>query len=239
MKKQDGLSDERINNIVLVHGAFADGSGWEGVYKILTKKGYNVSVVANPNTSLADDVAATNRVLARQNGPVILVGHSYGGAVITEAGNDKSVVGLVYVAAFAPDVNESTADLLKVAPSAPENGILPPDEKGFVYYDKQKFHAGFAADVSKEKANFMYASQGPIAAQSFTTVLTQSAWKIKPSYAIVATKDKSINPVIQHKMYERSNTKITEVKGSHVIFMSQPQAVAKVIVEAAQNVSSK
>jgi len=228
MKKQ-------IKNIVLVHGAFADGSGWEGVHRILTKKGYNVSVVAHPNTSLADDVEATKRVLVRQNGPVILVGHSYGGAIITEAGNEANVVGLVYIAAFAPDAGESLISLLPTLPPAPKSGVGAP-ENGFFWYDKAKFHAGFCADIPKEEADFMYASQGAFYAKGFTTLITHAAWRDKPTYAALATEDKSIDPGIQHAMYKRSNTKVTEVKGSHVIFMSQPDAVAKVIVEAANNI---
>lgn len=222
-----------IKNIVIVHGAFADGSGWEGVFKILAKHGYKVTIVQNPLTSLEDDVAATNRILDKQDGPVVLVGHSWGGTVITQVGVHSKVASLVYVAAFAPDVNESTLDLIKRAPAAPENGILPADEKGFVYYDKQKFHAGFAADLSKEKAAFMYASQGPIAGQSFATVLTQAAWKQKPSFGIVAKEDKSINPDIERFMYKRIGATVTELSGSHVIFISKAKEVADVIMTAA------
>jgi pimeloyl-ACP methyl ester carboxylesterase len=228
-----------IKNVVIVHGAFADGSGWQSVFEILTKQGYNVTIVQNPLTSLEDDVAATNRILDKQDGPVVLVGHSWGGTVITQAGIHPKVASLVYVAAFAPGVNESTLDLIKTAPAAPENGILPADEKGFVYYDKQKFHAGFAADVSKEKAAFMYASQGPIAGQSFATPLTQAAWKTKPSYAIVATEDKSINPDIERFMYKRAGAKVTELQGSHVIFISRAKEVANVIEAAAKGGSVK
>ena len=222
-----------IKNIVIVHGAFADGSGWQRVFEILTKQGYNVTIVQNPLTSLEDDVATTNRILDKQDGPVVLVGHSWGGTVITEAGVHPKVASLVYVAAFAPNVNESTLDLIKTSPAAPENGILPADEKGFVYYDKLKFHAGFAADVSKEKAAFMYASQGPIAGQSFATRLTQAAWKTKPSYAIVAKEDKSINPDIERYMYKRIGANVIELHGSHVIFISKAKEVADIIRIAA------
>jgi len=223
-----------IKNIVIVHGAFADGSGWQGVYEILTKHGYQVTMVQNPLSSLNDDVAATSRILDKQDGPVLLVGHSWGGSVITQAGVHSKVAALVYVAAFVPDVNETTFDLIKTAPPAPENGILPPDEKGFIYYDKQKFHAGFAADVPKEKADFMYASQGPIAGQSFVTPLTQAAWKTKPSYAIVPMEDKSINPDILRFMYKRAGAKVTELHGSHVIFISKAKEVAEIIELAAK-----
>jgi pimeloyl-ACP methyl ester carboxylesterase len=224
-----------IKNIVIVHGAFADGSGWQSVYEILTKRGYQVTIVQNPLTSLNDDVAATNRILDKQDGPVVLVGHSWGGSVITQAGVHSKVAALVYVAAFVPDVNETTLDLIKTAPPAPENGILPPDEKGFVYYDKQKFHAGFAADLPKEKADFMYASQGPIAGQSFVTPLTQAAWKTKPSYAIVSAEDKSINPDILRFMYKRAGAKVTELHGSHAIFISKAKEVADIIEAAAKS----
>lgn len=230
----NGQTATTIKNIVIVHGAFADGSGWQSVYEILTKHGYHVTIVQNPLSSLKDDVDATNRILDRQDGPVVLVGHSWGGSVITQAGVHPKVAALVYVAAFVPDVNETTLDLIKTAPAAPENGILPPDEKGFVYYDKQKFHAGFAADVSKEKADFMFASQGPIAGQSFVTPLTQAAWKTKPSHAIVAIEDKSINPDIQRFMYKRAGAKVTELHGSHALFISKAQEVADTIEAAAK-----
>jgi pimeloyl-ACP methyl ester carboxylesterase len=228
---------QSVKNVVLVHGAFADGSGWKALYKVLTKKGYNVTVVQNPLTSLEDDVAATKVALDKLEGPAILVGHSWGGAVITEAGNHPKVVALVYVAAFQPDNGESALQWLQTAPPAPENGVLPPDDKGIVYYDKAKYHAGFCADISKEEADFMYASQGAFYAKGFITLITHAAWKDKPAYGCVATDDKSIAPEIQRNMYKRSNTKVTEIKGSHVIFMSQPEAVAKVIVEAAVNAS--
>ncbi|UOE50420.1 alpha/beta hydrolase [Mucilaginibacter sp. SMC90] len=226
----------QVKNIVLVHGAFADGSGFKALYEILTKKGYNVTVVQNPLTSLKDDVDAANRILDKQDGPTVLVGHSYGGTVITEAGNNSKVVALVYIAAFAPDKGENTIKWVQSAPPAPENGILPPDDKGFVYYDKAKFHGGFAGDLSKTEADFMFASQGPTSVQCFITPVAEAAWKTKPSYGIVATEDKSIVPDVERTMYKRANAKITEVKGSHVIFISQPEAVAKVIIEAANGV---
>lgn len=223
-----------IKNVVLVHGAFADGSRWKALYEVLSKKGYKVTIVQNPLTSLEDDVAATKVVLDNQDGPTILVGHSWGGAVITEAGNHPNVAALVYVAAFQPDNGESALQWLQTAPPAPENGVLAPDAKGIVYYDQAKFHAGFCADISKAEADFMYASQGAFYAKGFITPITKAAWKDKPAYAVVATDDKSIAPSIQRAMYKRSNTKVTEVKGSHVVFMSQPKAVADVIIAASK-----
>ncbi|MCW3109276.1 MAG: hypothetical protein JWQ09_3782 [Segetibacter sp.] len=226
-----------VKNVVLVHGAFADGSGWKGIYDILTKKGYTVTIIQNPLSSLEDDVAATNLALDQQDGPTILVGHSWGGAVITQAGTHSKVVGLVYVAAFQPDLGESAFTWFSSMPPAAENGVLPPDEKGYVYYSKEKYHAGFCADLSKKESEFMYASQGAFAAKSFGTPLTNAAWKTKPSYGIVATEDKSILPEIEEKMYLRSNTKISKIKGSHAVYISQPEAVAKFIIEAAEDAS--
>lgn len=228
-------SNNRIKkNIVIVHGAFADASGWEAVFNILKNDGYNVTLVQNPLTSLEDDVAATERALEKQDGPVVLVGHSWGGSVITQAGVSDKVAVLVYVAAFVPEIGESTLGLATAEAPAPENGILPPDDKGFIYYDKAKFHAGFAADVNSEKADFMYASQGPIAAKAFTTPLTRAAWKTKPSYAIVATEDKSINPSLERMMYKRAGAVVTELSGSHVLFISKAKEVAAVIDAAAK-----
>lgn len=223
----------KLKNIVIVHGAFADASGWEAVYKILTKDGYHVTLVQNPLTSLEDDAAATERIIDKQDGPVLLVGHSWGGAVITQAGVSPKVAGLVYVAAFVPAAGESALDLAKSAAPAAENGIMPPDEKGWIWYDKEKFHAGFCADVSAEKAAFMYASQAPVSVKAFVTPLTAAAWKTKPSYAIVATEDKSINPEIERTMYKRAGSVVTEIKGSHAIYISSPQKVAAVIESAA------
>jgi len=223
-----------IKNVVLVHGAFADGSGFKALYNVLTKQGYRVTIVQNPLTSLEDDVAATKVVLDKQVGPAILAGHSWGGAVITEAGNHPNVAALVYIAAFQPDNGESALQWLQTAPPAPENGVLPPDEKGIVYYDEAKYHAGFCADVPADEAKFMFASQGAFYARGFVTPISKAAWRDKPTYGLVATDDKSIAPEIQHGMYKRSNTKVTEIKGSHVIYMSQPEAVAKVIAQAAK-----
>lgn len=230
---------QSIKNIVLVHGAFADGSGYKGVYEALTRQGYHVTVVQNPLTSLEDDVRATKLALDAQDGPTILAGHSWGGVVITEAGNHPKVAGLVYIAAFQPDNNETALKWVQTAPPAPENGILPADANGIVYYDKAKFHAGFCADVSKEDAAFMYASQGAFYAKCFIAPVTDAAWRHKPAFGIVATEDKSINPDIERNMYKRSNTKVTEIKGSHAVYISQPQKVANVIIEAAKTVSGK
>jgi pimeloyl-ACP methyl ester carboxylesterase len=231
---QTAANAAQIKNVVLVHGAFADGSGWRALYEVLTKKGYHVTIVQNPLSSLEDDVAATNVVLDKQDGPTVLVGHSWGGAVITQAGNHPKVAALVYVAAFQPDNGESALQWLQTAPPAPENGVLAPDEKGIVYYDQAKYHAGFCADISKEEADFMYASQGAFYAKGFVTPITKAAWRDKPTFAVVATNDKSIDPSIQRAMYKRSNTKVTEIKGSHVVFMSQPEAVAKVVIAASK-----
>jgi len=224
----------KVRNIVIVHGAFADGSGWHDVFKILTRRGYHVTIVQNPLTSFDDDVAATVRALYRQDGPVILVGHSYGGSVITQAGISSKVARLVYVAAFVPDVGETTLSLGTSVAPAPENGILPPDENGFIYYDESKFRAGFASEQTPEKARFMYASQAPVSAKAFITPLTSAAWKTKPSYGIVATEDKSIDPGLERTMYKRAGAKITEIKGGHTLYMSNAKAVAGIITKAAK-----
>ncbi|MBN9382170.1 MAG: alpha/beta hydrolase [Chitinophagaceae bacterium] len=229
---------QTVKNIVLVHGAFADGSGYKGVYEALTKQGYRVTVVQNPLTSLADDVKATKLALDTVNGPAILAGHSWGGAVITQAGNHPNVAGLVYIAAFQPDNGESALTWFQSAPPAPENGVLPPDEKGIVYYDEEKYHAGFCGDLSKEEAAFMYASQGAFYGECFVTPISDAAWRNKPTYGIIATEDKSINPDIQRNMYKRSDTKVTEIKGSHAVYVSQPEKVAAVIAEAARELSA-
>ncbi|RBL90995.1 alpha/beta hydrolase [Chitinophaga flava] len=235
MKNQANLP--AVKNIVLVHGAFADGSGYKSLYQSLTQQGYTVTIVQNPLTSLADDVTATRVALDAQDGPAILAGHSWGGAVITQAGNHPNVAGLVYIAAFQPDNNESALQWFQSMQPAPENGVLPPNEKGIVYYDKARYHAGFCADLSEEDAAFMYASQGAFYAECFVTPITDAAWRNKPTYGIVATDDKSIHPDIQRNMYKRSNTRVTEIKGSHAVYISQPQKVAAVIVEAAQEAS--
>jgi pimeloyl-ACP methyl ester carboxylesterase len=225
-----------VKNVVLVHGAFADGSGWRGVYDELTAKGYRVTIVQNPLTSLADDVAATARVLARQDGPTILVGHSWGGTVITEAGVDPKVAGLVYVSAFAPDAGESTADQLADIPP-PAEFVIEPQADGFGFISLEKFKAGFAADTSDADAAFLRDSQVPIKLENFGTKVTNAAWRTKPSWAIIATEDKAIDPKLLHKMAERAGSAVTEVKASHVPFLTQSKAVADVIDEAAQKAS--
>lgn len=220
-------------NIVLIHGGFVDGSGWEGVYKALKKKGYNVSIVQNPTISLADDVAVVRRVIAAQTGPVILVGHSYGGVVVTEAGNDPKVAGLVYIAAFAPDGGESIQSLIQnPPPGAPVPPILPPQD-GFVLLDRSKFVASFAADVNADLAAFMADSQVPWGVQAFTGAISQPAWKSRPSWYLVPTEDKMIPPDAQRAMSKRAGSKVVETKGSHAVYVSQPDVVASLIVEAA------
>src|SRR6266403_869473 len=222
-----------MNNIVLVHGGFVDGSGWEGVYQILKEDGYNVSIVQNPTISLEDDVAVTKRILAAQDGPVILVGHSYGGAVITEAGNDPKVAGLVYITAFAPDKGESVASLIKnPPPGAPVPPILPPQD-GYLFLDRAKFAASFAADVEPETASFMADSQVPWGVDALAGAVSEPAWKIKPSYYLVASDDKMIPPPAQRKMAERIKARVTEVAGSHAVYVSNPREVAEIIEKAA------
>jgi len=221
-------------NIVLVHGGFVDGAGWEGVYKILKRDGYNVSIVQNPTISLDDDVAVTKRILAAQDGPAILVGHSYGGAVITEAGNDPKVAGLVYITAFAPDKGESVATLIKdPPPGAPVPPILPPQD-GYLFLDKAKFPASFGADVDTEKAAFMADSQVPWGVAALSAKISEPAWRAKPSWYLIATDDKMIPPDAQRSMSKRAGSTVVEVKGSHAIYVSQPGAVAKLIEEAAR-----
>jgi pimeloyl-ACP methyl ester carboxylesterase len=231
-----GVSSLAAITIVLVHGGFVDGSGWESVYKILKKDGYSVTIVQNPTISLADDVAATKRVVHAQNGPVMLVGHSYGGAVITEAGNDPKVAGLVYIAAFAPDRGESVSTLIKdPPPGAPVPPILPPQD-GYLYLDKAKFPASFAADVDEEKAAFMADSQVPWGVEALSGMISEPAWKTKPSWYLVATDDQMIPPPAQRLMSKRAGSTVVEVAGSHAIYVSQPNAVAALIEEAAKGV---
>lgn len=231
-------SSLKTTNVVLVHGGFVDGSGWEGVYQILRKDGYPVSIVQNPTTSLADDVAVTKRIVAAQSGPVILVGHSYGGAVITEAGNDPKVARLVYIAAFAPDKGESVSTLIKEPPpGAPVPPILPPQD-GYLFLDKAKFPDSFAADVEAEKATFMADSQVPWGVDALGGTISEPAWKAKPSWYLVATDDKMIPPDAQRFMAQRAGSTVVEVSGSHAIYVSQPDAVAAIIKMAASGMKS-
>jgi pimeloyl-ACP methyl ester carboxylesterase len=223
-------------SVVLVHGGFVDGSGWEDVYKILKKDGYDVTIAQNPTVSLADDVLVTKRVLATQSLPVILVGHSYGGVVITEAGTDPKVAALVYIAAFAPDKGESVGTLIKdPPPGAPVPPILPPQD-GFLFLDRAKFPAAFAGDVAKEKAEFMADSQVPWGLEALNGAVSEPAWKTKPSWYLIATDDKMIPPPAQRLMSKRAGSTVAEAKGSHSIYVSQPGAVAALIEQAAKSV---
>jgi len=223
-----------IRNIVLVHGGFVDGSGWEAVYRRLRKEGFTVTVVQNPTTSLADDVRATRWVLAQQEGPVILVGHSYGGVVITEAGNDPSVAGLVYIAAFAPDAGESVASLIKNPPAgAPVPPILPPRD-GYLLLEKSKFAASFAADIDPEVAAFMADAQVPWGVEALQGAVSQPAWKFKPSWYLVATEDRMIPPAAQRAMSQRAGSTVTEVRASHAVYVSRPDTVADLVADAAK-----
>lgn len=231
--RAQATSTQTVKNIVLVHGGFVDGSGWDGVYKILTKKGYNVTVVQNPTISLEGDVAVTKRVIDAQNGPVILVGHSYGGAVISQAGTDPNVVGLVYITAFALDNGESVGTMIKNAPpGAPAPPILPPQD-GFLLLDRDKFPASFAGDVKPEIAEFMAASQVPWGLEALNGTVTDAAWKAKPSWYLVTTDDRMIPPDAQRFMSKRAGSKIVEVKASHSVFLSHPESVASIIEQAA------
>jgi pimeloyl-ACP methyl ester carboxylesterase len=230
-------SDSSVKNVVLVHGGFVDGSGWQGVYETLKKDGYAVSIVQNPTISLADDVAVTKRILAAQDGPAILVGHSYGGVVITEAGNDPKVAGLVYIAAFAPDKGESVSSLIQnPPPGAPVPPILPPQD-GFLFLDRTKFRESFAADVSAEAASFMADSQVPWGLDALNGAVTDPAWRAKPSWYLVSTDDRMIPPDAQRAMSKRAGSTVVEVNGSHAVYVSQPRAVADLIAKAANAVA--
>jgi len=227
-----------VKSVVLVHGGFVDGSGWEGVYKLLKKDGYDVTIVQNPTTSLAADVDFTKRAIAAASGDVILVGHSYGGVVISEAGNDPKVTGLVYIAAFAPDKGESVSSLIaNPPPGAPVPPILPPQD-GFLFLDKAKFAASFAADVKPDLAGFMASSQVPWGVEALKGAVTEPAWKSKPSWYLVATQDKMIPPPAQHQMAERAKAHVSEAAGSHAIYVSKPKTVAA-LIEAAAKAQSK
>ena len=236
--KTDGKDTASVN-IVLVHGGFVDGSGWEGVYGILERRGYRVDVVQNPTLSLDGDVAATKRVIAACDGPVVLVGHSYGGVVITEAGSDPGVGALVYIAAFAPDKGESVNSLIaNPPPGAPVPPILPPRD-GFLSLDKAKFAASFAADVDDDKAAFMADSQVPWGVAALEGAVTDPAWKSKPSWYLVATDDRMIPPPAQRAMAQRAGSMVNEIAASHAVYVSQPAAVAAIIEQAADAVRSR
>ena len=227
-----------VRNVVLVHGAFVDGSSWNGVVAKLQQKGYHVSSVQNPLTSLADDVAATRRVLARQDGPTILVGHSWGGVVITEAGaNAPNVAGLVYVAAIAPDLHESTMDLMKRAAPAPAGQAITADSTGFLWLDRSKYHADFAADVPENLTRVLSAAQQPISARAFSETVSQVAWREKPSWYIVTTRDRAISPEVEQFMANRMGAKIVPISSSHLAPVSHAGAVADVIDRAARELS--
>lgn len=228
-----------VKNIVLVHGAITDGSSWRDVYHILTKDGYHVSVVQEPLTGLADDVAATKRVIDQQDGPVILVGHSYGGTIITIAGADPKVQALVYVAALQPDVGETTGQLAASMPAAMPSSHVKPTKDGFLFIDVSTFRADVAADLPPAQAEFMANAQMPIAAAAFETPVSVAAWHNKPSYGIVATEDRQLNPMLARWMYKRSGAEVTEIKGSHLVYVSHPGAVAAVIERAACSIGEK
>ena len=239
-----GVRTERkqpIRNIVLVHGAWADGSGWKGVYDILIHDGYRVSIVQIPETSFREDVAATKRVLSQEDGPCILVAHSYGGAVITEAGTDASVAGLVYIAAHMPDVGESEAEDGKRLPSdLSKSTTIKTTADGFTYLDASQFHEYFAADVSEDQASFMARSQVPNFAENFKAVLTNAAWRTKPSWMLVAAADRTINPELERWYAKRANSQIVEVAGaSHAVYVSHPKEVAALIEQAATSTPSE
>lgn len=226
-------------SIVLVHGGFVDGSGWAGVYRALKKDGFEVTAVQNPTLSLADDVAVTRRAIAELGGPVLLVGHSYGGAVITEAGTDPNVAGLVYITAFAPDAGESVSTLIaNPPPGAPVPPILPPRD-GFLFLDRSKFHASFAADVDPDTAEFMASSQVPWGLEALNGKVTAPAWRTKPSWYLVATDDRMIPPPAQRTMAKRAGASVTETPGSHSVYVSRPGPVAALIARAAAEATAR
>ena len=235
MEQSAAVAAEPVKNVVLVHGGFVDGGGWEAVYKLLKAKGFNVSIVQNPTTSFAVDVAATKAVVDAQNGPVVLVGHSYGGAVITEAGNDPKVSRLVYIAAFAPDKGESVQKLIaNPAPGAPVPPILPP-VNGFLMLDPAKFAEAFAGDVKPERAAFLANAQVPWGVEALGGEVTSAAWRTKPSWYLVTTHDKMIPPDAQRAMATRAGAAVVETPGSHAVYESRPVDVAAIIEKAASS----
>jgi pimeloyl-ACP methyl ester carboxylesterase len=228
------MTESDTPTVVLVHGGFVDGSGWQGVYEHLKKDGHSVAIVQNPTLSLADDVAVTRRIIEAQSEPVILVGHSYGGAVITEAGTHPNVAGLVYIAAFVPDKGESVNTLIAGFPTdGPQPPILPPQD-GFLFLDRDKFHASFAGDVSAEQAAFMADSQVPWGVDALGGTISEPAWQSKPSWYLIATEDRMINPSAQREMSARAGSTVIDVAGSHAIYVSQPAAVAELIEAAVE-----
>jgi pimeloyl-ACP methyl ester carboxylesterase len=227
-------ANQTVKNVVLVHGAFADGSGWRGVYDNLTQRGYKVTIVQNPLTSLADDVAATKRALERQDGPTILVGHSWGGVVITETGVDPKVTGLVYVSALSPDAGETTSQQYEGFTTPPEF-VIETTSDGFGFLKHDTFKAGFAADASDADAAFLRDSQVPINMSAFATKLENAAWRKKPSWAVIAKQDKAFDAAMLQHMAKRIGAKSTEVDASHALFMTQPKVIADVIDEAAKS----
>ncbi len=221
-----------LRNVVLVHGGFVDGSGWQGVYESLSRDGFRVSIVQNPTLSLEGDAQATRQIIDAQDGPVVLVGHSYGGAVITEAGTHPNVAALVYICAFAPDKDESVNTLLATfPPDAPQPPILPPQD-GFLFLDRDKFHASFAGDLPAADAAFMADAQVPWGVDALGGPVTESAWRAKPSWYLVTTEDRMIPPPAQHAMAERAGATLSEVAASHSVYLSQPEAVATLIAQA-------
>jgi pimeloyl-ACP methyl ester carboxylesterase len=227
------MSESGARNVVLVHGGFVDGSGWQGVHDLLTKDGYRVAVVQNPTRALEDDAAVTRRVIDEMDGPVVLVGHSYGGAVITEAGLHDKVAALVYITAFAPDKGESVNTLLAGFPAGgPQPPILAPKD-GFLFLDRAKFHEAFAGDLPADQAAFMADSQVPWGVNALGGTISEAAWRMKPSWYLVVTDDRMIPPSAQRAMSERTGSTVAEVPGSHSIYVSQPGAVASLITAAA------
>ena len=227
------MSEDTIRNVVLVHGGFVDGGGWRAVYDLLKADGFRVSVVQNPTLSLAGDAEATRQILGLQDGPTVLVGHSYGGAVISESGTHDKVAALVYIAAFAPDKDESVNTLIAdPPPGAAVPPILPPLD-GFLFLDREKFHDSFAADVPDERAAFLADSQVPWGLEALGGAVTEPAWRTKPSWYLVATDDRMIPPPAQRAMSQRAGSTVVEVPGSHAIYESRPDAVADLIKQAA------
>jgi pimeloyl-ACP methyl ester carboxylesterase len=229
---------QSVRNVVLVHGAFADGSGWRGVHDALSKRGYRVTIVQNPLTSLDDDIAATKRAIELQDGPTILVGHSWGGVMVTEAGIDPKVTGLVYVSALSPDAGETTAQQYEGFTTPPEF-VIEPTADGFGFLKADTFKAGFAADMSDEDAAFLRDSQVPINLSSFGIKLKNAAWRTKPSWAVIARQDKAFDAAMLQHMAKRMGAKVTEVDASHALFATQPKAIADVIDEAARTTSAR